>query len=209
LTALRPLHEVACPSCGTTYRVDANKVPRQGGFLTCPSCSHRWQLRKEDLPSTIEKPEEVVVEAAPATPRTLSCPACGHEFSPQRPTGKKSILIVDDQEFFRNFAVDLLSDQYQTHVAKSTAEALRKAEDLKPDLIVLDLGLEQGPEDGRRILHELGGRFPVVIMTGRDDFDLYGDGWREFEQLGARDLVVKSLTLGEELPTKVQAALGE
>ena len=215
------LRSIQCPGCRATYRVDPGKVPSGGGQLTCPACGRRWRVAPSNNleapspppPTALASPPAPASASAPAAARApgeVECPRCGHHFGVAG-TGagvKKSVLVVDDQEFFRNFAVDLLGDRYQMHVAKSAEEALRKADEVSPDLIVLDLGLDQGPEDGRRILETLARRVPVVIMTGRMDFDLYGKDWHDLVALGAHELVIKSMTIGEELRTKVAKVIG-
>jgi len=80
-------------------------------------------------------------------------------------------------------------------------------EEHRPDVIVLDLGLEGRADDGKRVLARLEHRFPVVILTGRTDFDLYGGDWRELEALGARGLVIKGLAMEAELKAKVESVL--
>ena len=59
----------------------------------------------------------------------------------------------------------------------------------------------------QRLGHPQPFRVIKPALNGRADFDLYGEDWRELEALGARDLVIKTLTLGEELPSKVVRAL--
>lgn len=199
------LKTVNCPGCQAAYRIDSDKIPPGGGTLTCPTCGRRWTVRPGEA--------EVVHAPAPAAPpakgAAVACPRCGHHFVPGTEAGqpRKTVLVVDDQEFFRNFAVDLLSDRYDIHVAKSVDEALKKSEELHPALIVLDLGLDGGADDGRRVLERVGGQVPVIIMTGRTDFDPFGEDWRLLEQLGARNLVIKSMSIGEELRAKVAALI--
>src|SRR3989304_82781 len=54
---------------------------------------------------------------------------------------KKKILVVEDGEFNRDLLIQLLGDQYQVVVAVDGEEGVRKAEQEKPDLILMDLGL--------------------------------------------------------------------
>ena len=54
------------------------------------------------------------------------------------------ILVADDFEGWRNFAISTLQRQADWQivgVAADGAEALRKAEQLKPDLILMDIGI--------------------------------------------------------------------
>jgi DNA-binding NarL/FixJ family response regulator len=57
---------------------------------------------------------------------------------------KVRTLVVDDYEPFRQFTVSTLQTRQELQVvgeASDGFEAVRKAEELKPDLIVLDIGL--------------------------------------------------------------------
>jgi CheY-like chemotaxis protein len=54
---------------------------------------------------------------------------------------KKSILVVDDTEFNRDLVVQLLEENYDIIIAENGAEGLRQAEERRPDLILMDLGM--------------------------------------------------------------------
>ena len=69
---------------------------------------------------------------------------------------KVRVLVVDDYEPFRRFVCKTLRERQDTQVvgeASDGFDAIRKAEELQPDLIVLDIGLPalNGLEAGRRI----------------------------------------------------------
>jgi DNA-binding NarL/FixJ family response regulator len=76
-------------------------------------------------------------------------------------------LIVDDNGSFLEAASVLLERQGLTiaGVASTGAEALQKAERLKPDVVLVDLmlGRESGFEVARRLVEE-DGRGPAVIL---------------------------------------------
>ena len=56
------------------------------------------------------------------------------------PKKKTSILVVDDNAFIREYFDQVLSDAaYEVHQAKSGEEALEKARESLPDLIIMDL----------------------------------------------------------------------
>ena len=66
------------------------------------------------------------------------------------------ILVVDDYELFRQFVVGLLGKRPELQVVGETAdglEALQRAVELRPDLILLDIGLPNlsGIEVARRV----------------------------------------------------------
>lgn len=56
----------------------------------------------------------------------------------------RTLLIVDDEKCCRDMAVRYFSGHYKTHTAATCAEAIRLAEELRPDYILLDYRLEDG-----------------------------------------------------------------
>ena len=59
-------------------------------------------------------------------------------------TGKKNVLIVDDEESFRDVLKCALREEgYQLSEAASGKEAIAKLEEIKPDLLLLDLNLPE------------------------------------------------------------------
>lgn len=66
------------------------------------------------------------------------------------------VLVVDDYEPFRRFVCSTLAKKPELQIvaeASDGLEAVHKAEELRPDLIVLDIGLPtlNGIEAARRI----------------------------------------------------------
>jgi len=54
---------------------------------------------------------------------------------------KKKILVVDDAEFNRDLLLQLLEDDYEVIMAVDGGEGVQKAEQERPDLILMDLGM--------------------------------------------------------------------
>ena len=83
-------------------------------------------------------------------------------------------LIVDDSHRFLDAARGLLEGQGVMVVgqASSSAEALRRAEELRPDVTLLDidLGGESGLELARR-LHDQAGPAPVILISTHAEQD--------------------------------------
>ena len=95
---------------------------------------------------------------------------------------KKKILVVEDGELNRDLLIQLLEDQYQVVVAVDGEEGVRKAEQEKPDLILMDLGLPvlDGWEATERIKANRGLRhIPVIAVTSHA---MVGDERRAREQ---------------------------
>jgi DNA-binding NarL/FixJ family response regulator len=114
------------------------------------------------------------------------------------------VLVVDDFERFRRFVCSTLGKRQDLQVigeASDGLEAVRKAEELKPDLIVLDIGLPtlNGIEVARRI-REFCPECKILFMSQLSSADVV----REAFSLGAMGYVVK-LYARRELSAAVEA----
>ena len=80
----------------------------------------------------------------------------------------KRILIVEDEQFHRDLLIQLLQDDYEIITAETGGEAIEFAQQLKPDLILMDLSLPviDGWEATRQIKanRELS-HIPVIALT--------------------------------------------
>jgi len=117
-----------------------------------------------------------------------------------RPT---SILVVDDEPQIRRFLrTSLVAQDYEVLEAEDGRGALDGARRLKPDLMILDLGL---PDiDGIEVITQLRATsaLPIIVLSSRDD---------ELSKvkaldLGADDYITKPFGM-EELTARVRAAL--
>jgi len=83
--------------------------------------------------------------------------------------GAKHILVVEDEEVIREtLRFNLVREGYQVSQAANGIEALEKARELRPDLIVLDLMLpELGGLEVCRILRQET-TTPVLVLSARD-----------------------------------------
>jgi DNA-binding NarL/FixJ family response regulator len=115
------------------------------------------------------------------------------------------ILVVEDFEQFRQFVVSTLQQraEFQVLGASNGLEALRKAEEQRPDLVVLDIGLPglDGIEVARR-LRKLSAPPKIVFVSQESSPELV----REALSLGALGYVHK-LRAGSDLLPAVEAAL--
>ena len=113
----------------------------------------------------------------------------------------KKILIVEDVEFNRDLLVQLLEDRYEVVTATDGEEGIRRAEQDRPDLILMDLSLPviDGWEATRRIkASEALRHIPVIALSAHA---MTGDEDRA-RQSGCDDYVSKPLdedTLFEKL----------
>ena len=114
------------------------------------------------------------------------------------------VIVVDDYEPFRRFVCSTLRERRDLQVigeASDGIEAVRKVEELKPDLIVLDIGLPtlNGIEVARRIL-ELRPECKILFLTQVSSADVAQEAF----SLGAMGYVVKAYA-GWELSAAVEA----
>ena len=116
-----------------------------------------------------------------------------------RPT---SILVVDDEPQIRRFLrTSLAAQDYEVLEAENGQEALDRARQHKPDLMILDLGL---PDiDGIEVITRLRGQsaMPIIVLSSRDDEQIKVKAL----DLGADDYITKPFGM-EELTARVRAA---
>ena len=106
------------------------------------------------------------------------------------------VLVIDDEPQIRKLLkVSLGAHGYDVHESMSGMDSVVQAADIKPDLVILDLGL---PDiDGKEVVRRLreGSDVPILILTARD---------QEKEKIdaldaGADDYITKPFSMGELL----------
>jgi DNA-binding NarL/FixJ family response regulator len=117
------------------------------------------------------------------------------------------VLIVDDYEPFRQFIATKLQTNPQLRIMKEAcdgAEAVQQAQELQPDLILLDIGLPtlNGIEAARRI-RKVSPTSKILFVSENRSWDIVEEALRT----GAGGYVVKSDAAGELL-LAVNAVLG-
>jgi DNA-binding response OmpR family regulator len=114
------------------------------------------------------------------------------------------VLIVDDEPMVRDVLERYLrSEGYEVQIAADGEEALRRADDGDPDLILLDLMLPK--LDGYEVftrMREAGRRTPVIMLTARGEETDRIVGL----DLGADDYVTKPFS-PREVVSRVRAVL--
>jgi DNA-binding NarL/FixJ family response regulator len=116
------------------------------------------------------------------------------------------VLVVDDNIAWRRFVCSTLQNKLRLQVVAEAADgldAVRKAQELKPDLVLMDIGLPaiNGIEATQRIRHLLP-QSKVVCLTENRYWDIAQEALRS----GASAYVVKA-DAGRELVTAVTAVL--
>jgi DNA-binding NarL/FixJ family response regulator len=116
------------------------------------------------------------------------------------------VLVVDDFQPFRRLICSMLGRRPDLQIIGEISdglEAVRKADELKPDIILLDIGLPSmnGVEAARQI-RTRSPQSEIVFVTQESDSDVV----REALNLGAAGYVVKT-RIGTDLHTAVDAVL--
>ncbi|OGC00797.1 MAG: two-component system response regulator [candidate division NC10 bacterium RIFCSPLOWO2_12_FULL_66_18] len=115
----------------------------------------------------------------------------------------KTILVVDDEEAIRLLYREELSEAgYQVQVAANGSEALRMAQQSRPDLMTIDIKMPgmDGIELLRKV-REIYRDLPIIICTA------YGDFKRDFGTWASDAYLTKSADLAE-LKDKIRELLG-
>lgn len=223
--------ELQCPSCGRGFvadEADSQDAP-------CPSCGVIMGRAGQSQPPSPEAPppappeatraegakrvepqQDSGAETAPATPEeAVVCPRCGLHFTPRTAAAsrieeeRKTVLVVEDMEYFLDIARDALEPRFLVEAAKTVDEARTALTQGEIDLILLDLTLSGG-EDGIGLLRELPFKpCPILIFTAEDESVMYGETWDKLQGLGADDVVIKGMNVGESILRKVGSLLGQ
>lgn len=122
---------------------------------------------------------------------------------------KACILIVEDDKFLRDLLVHKLEEKdYQTEVAIDGEEGYQKINQLKPDLVLLDLILPG--VDGFEVLkkvHENSElvQIPIIILSNLGQQEEIEKGL----SLGAKDYLIKAHFTPEEVVARIKKVLGK
>ena len=111
------------------------------------------------------------------------------------------VLVVDDEPNIRALLSQTLRlVSYEVRTAESGTEAVRAAREFEPDIVVLDVMMED--IDGFEVARRLGESVPVLFLTARDTVEDRVKGLT----LGADDYVAKPFSL-EEVVLRIRAIL--
>ncbi len=86
------------------------------------------------------------------------------------------VLIIDDEKDICFLISEILKDEnYNTSIALNSDEAINKFNEIKPDLVILDVWLSNSKLDGIEILKEfksINSNIPIIIISGHGTVDL-------------------------------------
>lgn len=111
----------------------------------------------------------------------------------------KTILVADDSMFMRTVVKDVLGGKYRIVEADSGKACLEQFERVHPDLVLLDVVMPEGEEEGLRALRHILESDPkarVVMLTalGKQETIV-----KECLRLGAKGCIVKPFEGGQVL----------
>jgi CheY-like chemotaxis protein len=151
------------------------------------------------VPTDGQLPDYAIADGAPAM---ASIPCIDDDGS----AASIRVLVVEDYIPFRQFLCSTLGEKRELRIVGEAAdglEAVQKAKELKPDLILLDIGLPSlnGIEAARQI-RKLAPQSKIVFVSQESSADIV----QEALSLGALGYVVK-MRAGTELLAAVEAVL--
>jgi two-component system chemotaxis response regulator CheY len=119
----------------------------------------------------------------------------------------KKILIADDSMFMRMTLKNTLPKEYEIIEAASGAEALEQFKEQKPDLVLLDIVMPGGEEEGLDVLRKImkSDTKACVVMISAVGQDAIID---QCKKLGAKDYIVKPFD-EKQVADVVQKYLGK
>lgn len=114
----------------------------------------------------------------------------------------QSILIVDDEADIRDILADIFVDEgYDVHRAAHSEQALSLIKSHKPDLIVLDIWLDNSDMDGIQILKHLKSsdykNIPILMISGHGNVEMAVNAMK----VGAFDFIEKPFKIDHILLT--------
>ena len=184
---------IRCPNCGSLINLDFATCPYclfslkvvceacgqelKPEWRICPYCSAK--VTKMTVVGERERRVPHLLPGAGGAPAVAEAPAAVAAAAPAaggRPPGKApKILVVDDDDAIRRLVVKSLEQlpiKPEVHTATNGFEGVAAVENLKPDLVVLDVMMPgmNGFEVCQKLRSNLQTAFiPIMMLTGNTD----------------------------------------
>jgi DNA-binding NarL/FixJ family response regulator len=124
-------------------------------------------------------------------------------------TKKISVLIIEDNRLLREGITSIVNEQYDLKVVGAFSErenALEKIFELKPDIVLIDLGLRS--QNSLRIVKTINQKEESIKIIVMDLMPLEED-ILDFVKAGASGFILKEAKVGEFINTINSVAAGE
>jgi signal transduction histidine kinase/ligand-binding sensor domain-containing protein/DNA-binding response OmpR family regulator len=159
-------------------QIQLESTPGQGTTVTVclPRCESAPDTSTTGQTTVSQEAVELEVESITQS-AAVPMPSTDHVSD-----GKPLVLIVEDNLDMQNYLVELLSDSYCCDVAGDGQQALDKAFESIPDLVLCDVMLPK--LDGFQVTHALRedertSHIPIILLTAREDRDSRMEGLQE------------------------------
>lgn len=101
---------------------------------------------------------------------------------------RKTILIVDDAKFIREFLTKQLSNDYEIITAKNGKEGVEKYKEKNPDVVLLDINMPKlHGVDALKCMLEINSQARIIMLSVEDDYEVIED----CKRFGAIDYIIK------------------
>jgi predicted Zn finger-like uncharacterized protein len=190
--------------CGAKLKIDDAKIGDKGSRIRCPRCSAILHVKKK-ADQTVERPPSasLLVPEKPESPPPVSSDASSPPSS-----SMPVVLIAHDSEAVREMIRAILSEAgFRVETAADGVEALKKATDVKPQAMILDVGLPgiYGFELCERLKgDEQTSAIKIILLTSVYDVGRYK---REPANLYGADDYIEKHHISDYLALKIRKLL--
>jgi predicted Zn finger-like uncharacterized protein len=193
--------------CGAKLKIDDARIGDKGSRIRCPRCSAILHVKKK-ADQTVERPpaasalfQEKAVSPAPAAPPS-------YDRSSPPASSMPVVLIAHDSEAVREMIRALLSEAgFAVETAADGVEALKKASEIRPQAMLLDVGLPgiYGFELCERLKgDEQTSAIKIILLTSVYDVGRYK---REPANLYGADDYIEKHNISDYLTLKIRKLL--